>query len=240
MSAAATPNPTAQPDANPVADKGSHAGRLLDLVRKLIDYGKEIAGTLRQRAATGLGFDAFRFGTRDLTLILARITRGLHLATALEARVLQNAARLDAEPAASPAPSRHKPRAAQPAARRAPEADTILAHLPTPEQIAAEVRRRPIGAVIADICRDLGIMPNHPLWRELQHAIIRYGGSLAGLVKDILTPGESAWQVRAGRWTRVPGRLATVPEIRKAWWPAAETPARGCPSPGRRGCHRIG
>jgi hypothetical protein len=186
MSAAATPNPTAQPDPNPVADKGSRAGRLLDLVRKLIDYGKEIAGTLRQRAATGLGFDAFRFGTRDLTLILARITRGLHLATALEARVLQNAARLDAEPAASSAPSRDRPRAAQPAARRAPEADALLAHLPTPEQIAAEVRRRPIGAVIADICRDLGIMPNHPLWRELQHAIIRYGGSLAGLVKDIL------------------------------------------------------
>ena len=57
--------------------------------------------------------------------------------------------------------------------------------LPTPEQIAAEVRRRPIGAVIADICRDLGIMPNHPLWRELRDAIIRYGGSLARLVKDI-------------------------------------------------------
>ena len=183
---ATTPNPTAQPDANPVADKGSRAGRLLDLVRKLIDYGKEIAGTLRQRASTGLGFDAFRFGTSDLALILARITRGLHLATALEARVLQNAARLDAEPAASRAPSPHRPRAAQPAARRAHEADTLLAHLPTPEQIAAEVRRRPIGAVIADICRDLGIMPNHPLWRELQYAIIRYGGSLARLVKDIL------------------------------------------------------
>jgi hypothetical protein len=186
MSAAATPNPTAQPDANPVADKGSHAGRLLDLVRKLIDYGKEIAGTLRQRAATGLGFDAFRFGTRDLALILARITRGLHRATALEARFLQDAARLDAEPAASPAPSRHKPRAAQPAARRAPEADALLAHLPTPEQIAAEVRRRPIGAVIADICRDLGIMPNHPLWPELRVLIIRQGGNLANLVKDIL------------------------------------------------------
>ncbi len=191
MSAAATPTPTAQLDPNPAdpspaADQGSRAGRLLDLVRKLIDYGKELAGTLRQRAATDLGFDAFRFGTSDLALILARITRGLHRATALEARFLQDAARLDAAPAASRAPSRHRPRAAQPAARRAHEADTLLARLPTPAQIAAEVRRRPIGAVIADICRDLGIMPNHPLWRELQHAIIRYGGSLAGLLKDIL------------------------------------------------------
>jgi hypothetical protein len=29
-------------------------------------------------------------------------------------------------------------------------------------------------------------MPSHPLWRELSVAIIRYGGSLANLVKDIL------------------------------------------------------
>jgi hypothetical protein len=41
------------------------------------------------------------------------------------------------------------------------------------------VRRRPVGAVIADICRDLGILPSHPLWRELSEAIIRLGGSLA-------------------------------------------------------------
>jgi hypothetical protein len=127
-----------------------------------------------------------RFGTSDLALILARITRGLNRATALEARLLQNAARLDAEPAPSRAPSRPRQRAAQPVARRAHQADDLLAHLPTPEQIAAEVRRRPIGAVIADICRDLGILPSHPLWRELQHAIIRYDGSLANLMEDIL------------------------------------------------------
>ena len=58
--------------------------------------------------------------------------------------------------------------------------------MPTPEQIAAWVRRRPIGAVIADICRDLGVMPNHPLWSELRILIIRHGGSLANLVRDIL------------------------------------------------------
>ena len=178
MSAAASvPDPTTQP---------SRSARLLDLVRKLIDYGKELATTLRERASSDLRFDALQFGTSDLALILARITRGLNRATALEARLLQNAARLDAEPAPSRAPSRPRQRAAQPAARRAHQADDLLAHLPTPEQIAAEVRRRPIGAVIADICRDLGILPSHPLWRELQHAIIRYDGSLANLMKDIL------------------------------------------------------
>ena len=68
----------------------------------------------------------------------------------------------------------------------AAEADPGLAHLPTPEQIAAEVRRKPIGAVIADICRDLGITGSHPLWREVQRAIILHGGNLARLVSDIL------------------------------------------------------
>ena len=75
--------------------------------------------------------------------------------------------------------------------------------MPTPEQIAAEVRRRPIGAVIADICRDLGVMPSHPLWRELRIVIIRNGGSLANLVKDIL---DRAIQLPASPWplTRFP------------------------------------
>jgi hypothetical protein len=54
------------------------------------------------------------------------------------------------------------------------------------EQIAAEVSRRPIGAVIADICRDLGILPSHPLWREVQQLIIEHGGSLVRLVSDLL------------------------------------------------------
>jgi hypothetical protein len=70
--------------------------------------------------------------------------------------------------------------------RGARTADPGLARLPTPEDIAAQVRRRPIGAVIADICRDLGIMPSNPLWRELPLAIIANGGNLATLVKDIL------------------------------------------------------
>jgi hypothetical protein len=29
-------------------------------------------------------------------------------------------------------------------------------------------------------------MASHPLWRELQHAIIRYDGNLANLVEDML------------------------------------------------------
>ncbi|HXA25563.1 MAG TPA: hypothetical protein VNW90_25070 [Acetobacteraceae bacterium] len=175
--AATAPTPTTEP---------SRAGRLLDLVRKLIDYGKELAATLRQHSATiDLAAATRPFGTRDIALILARITCGLHRANALEARLVRNAARLDAAPRPRAKPSVARPAAAtRPPA--APPTDARLAHLPTPEQIAAEVRRRPIGAVIADICRDLGIMPSHPLWREVQMAMIRHGGSLANLVRDLI------------------------------------------------------
>jgi hypothetical protein len=85
--------------------------------------------------------------------------------------------------------------------------------LPTPEQIAAEVRRRPIGAVIADICRDLGIMPNHPLWRELREVIIRHGGNLAVLVKDIITQATSTISRRwsAGMSPILPAPLQPSP-----------------------------
>ncbi len=58
--------------------------------------------------------------------------------------------------------------------------------LPTESEIAAWVRRRPIGTVIADICRDLGIMCDHPLWRQLHLAITMEGGSYTRLVTEII------------------------------------------------------
>jgi hypothetical protein len=175
----------------------SRSGRLLALVRKLIDYGQHLADTLRQRAlpndTTGL---ARTFGTSDLTLILARITQGLHRAGLLAEKITRTAARLDAEPPPKPAPSPRAPRAlpceAQPPSPRPAQpqqpADTAscLANLPTPEQIAAKVRRQPIGAVLADICRDLGIAPSHPLWDELHLAINEFGGNYIRLVMDRL------------------------------------------------------
>jgi len=217
MSAASTASAT-QTTPNPAdTDKPSRAGILLGLVRKLIDYGKELAATLRQR---GAGADLYPlvlgFGTLDIARILACITCGLHRAQALEARLVRNAARLDAERKPAAAPSRRKPRAAA-ATPPAPD-DPRLARLPTPEQIAAQVRRRPIGAVLADICRDLGLTTNHPLWQELSHEIIRYGGSLAALHKDLCQ--------RAVRTAR--SWLATRP----ASWVAPPAPP---PAPGGTG-----
>ncbi len=48
------------------------------------------------------------------------------------------------------------------------------------------VRRRPIGAVIVDICRDLAIRPDHPLWRDIQNAINNHGGSYVRLLKHVI------------------------------------------------------
>ena len=61
--------------------------------------------------------------------------------------------------------------------------------LPTSQEIAADIRRRPIGAVLADICHDLGIMPgqmDRALWDELVLAMVQYGGSVARFHKTML------------------------------------------------------
>ncbi len=194
----------------------SRSANLLGLVHKLIDYGRELAATIRRRAFTDPIAVRCCFGTADVALILARISRGLHRANALEARLLRDADRLDAT--LQGAVSQPRPRASRPAAAPvAGEAGARLTHLPTPEQIAAKVRRQPIGAVIADICRDLGILPSHPLWRELQIVIIRENGSLANLVKDIL---DQAFPISA---TAQPGPARCPPA------PLAQFPATGPP-----------
>jgi hypothetical protein len=171
-------------------DTPSRIGRVLGVLRKLIDYGRHLATVVQQRAAApGFSLFARPFGTADLALILARITAGLHRAATLESRLCQRAARgRDLTPASVRLPAPHQPRPprqlAPPDAQPAdPAEDPRLARLPTEEQIAAEVRRRPVGAVIVDICRDLGVRPgdcDRAFWDELCHATISYGGSLAG------------------------------------------------------------
>ena len=185
--AAATPVPTKDPDPSRTdANTPTRIGRLLGVLRRLIDYGKQLATTVRQRAASpDFHLLARPFGTADLAVILARISAGLRRAAALESRLCACAARgrdLTPAPARPPAlrgPCPARPAAPHPAAVEAPR----LAPLPPAEEIAAAVRRRPVGAVIVDICRDLGITPGNcdrGVWDELAHAIITYGGSLAG------------------------------------------------------------
>jgi hypothetical protein len=175
-------------------------GRVLSVVRKLIDYGKQLADTLQQRAtAPGFARFASRFGTADVAFILARITNGLLRAAALEARLCQRAERgqdLTSPPMRFPdnRGPRDAPMAAPPSAQPEPQRpddtqDPRLARLPTADEIAAEVRSRPVGAVIADICRDLGIAPgelDRAFWEELNLAIISYGGTYGGVLNDLI------------------------------------------------------
>jgi hypothetical protein len=187
MSAAATaPGPASQPAPWPAStDRRGCLTRLLGLVRSLIDHGRKLAAAVGQRALPNdPALANCRFGTSDIALILSRITLALQRATALEARLERSAARPDPKPQPPRALSQCTARAPQ-APRKPAAADPRLAGLPTVEQIAAEIRRRPVGAVIADICRDLGIMANHPLWRELHLAIILHGGNLARFVNDM-------------------------------------------------------
>ena len=174
------------------ANAPGRTGSLLGLVRRLIDYGKDLVSSLQQRTvttATNLGEAMRQFGTIDIALIVSRVTRGLQLAAALEARLVSDADQQEAAPAPSARPPR-APSATQPTSWFASDAAPCATALPTPAQIAAQIRRRPIGAVIADICRDLGILPNHPLWRELSAAITQNGGKLANLVSDIFKRGR--------------------------------------------------
>ena len=178
------------------AAKPTRASRLLNLVRKLIDFGKEVAHSLQQQAAIADPFRlARRFDTTDIPLILARIARGLRLAAGLEARLISHPP--PEQPpapagAASPtAPASRTPRTAPSPYRCARQAeDPRLAALPTAEEIAAECRRRPIGAVLADICRDIGIPLSHPLWRELNFAIMDHGGNATALAIEMFRRGR--------------------------------------------------
>jgi len=177
------------------ADAPNRTGRLLGLIRMLIDYGRQLASTLQQRtSATNLAEITRHFAIIDIGQILARITRGLHRAAALEAKLASRLDRQPAAPAAVGAPSRRQTRAPRPVDRNVGTTDPRLTRMPTPGDIAAEIRHRPVGAVIADICRDLGIMTSHPLWREHSRAIIENGGNLATLYKDI-TKRVSAWLI---------------------------------------------
>jgi hypothetical protein len=147
---------TTTPD-TPTPDTPSRSARLLGLVHKLIDYGKELAATIRRRAFTDPQFASTHFGSADAALILASISRGLHRANALEARIVRGAARLDAAPRAGVSP--RNPRVPRPAPAPAPaEADPRLARLPprrrSPPRSAAarSVQSWPISAATSASC----------------------------------------------------------------------------------------
>jgi hypothetical protein len=218
---AALPNaPDPHPDQAPgSAPAPTRTSRLLSLIHTLIAYGTAFAQALQQRATVPASV-AQQFGTLNIALILSRIVRGLQLATALEARLVAHPLREMAPSAALRAPTYREPRIAPPVEPRARRPVLPpLPDMPTAEQIAEAVRRRPAGAVIADICRDLGIVPSHPLWRKVMMAVTEFGGNYARLFSDVVKrvctwlddPGASADDRSPASWPQAAAACGTGP-----------------------------
>ena len=155
--------------------KPSRSAALLQIVRTLIDIGRQRLAAIRaQPGPKETRAIACAFGTFNVALIVARILRGLRIAAALEDRAIAVAPRLDTppRPRATSAPSAPRP----PRKPNRPDAEDD-ARMPTDQEIAEMIRRRPIGAVLVDICADLGIGIDHPLWQELRWIIMDHNGT---------------------------------------------------------------
>ncbi len=196
---------------DPAPAGGNRIGRVLGLARRLISYGKDLVDRVFQQAGTpAFARLAKPFGTTDMGAILGRIMRGIQLAMALEERLARRAARGQDIAPPAPIPPRN-PAAPGPGAQRLrlePAEKAALQALrdnpmlpPSPGAIAGLLRRRPVGEVIAEICRDFGILPGEgdpELWRELERAITEFGGNLATYATAVLDRTFGAERARAG------------------------------------------
>lgn len=186
-----TAEPAQPPD--PHQDRAAtRATRLLGLLHKLIDFGKEMAAAAQQRpTGEALVFLAMHFGTKSTALILASIARGLRLAAILEERLGGQPARLNPARAAADALSPRKPRAPRPAS---PPQDKHRTTLPTSPKIAAWFREDPIETVLLHICNELGLTPDDPLWQEVDDILIEHYDDLIQKVQNVwkrTTPTEN-------------------------------------------------
>jgi len=224
----AQPAPETSQPSGPSDRTDSRGAGLLGLVRRLLDFGRTLVDILQQRNTADAPDDvAERFATRNLALIIARITRGVWLAGALERRMVRAQTRQDdpAKPDTSDRSSDARPDPDRPievrprAARRKPVDEAAeLANLPSARAIAARVRGREIGAVIVDICRDLGIDGSHPLWGEVLEAITVHGGSRARMLNVVQR--RSADRIRAELVALAPDTVARFDRVCAGLWPA--------------------
>jgi len=170
---------------------------LLHAARTLLIYGRHLLETVRQRAAAP-NFNAIAacFGTDNLSTIVAHLNRGLLRAFALERVLLARAAtgqdidfieRRTPTPATQPAASlpterKHAPRPSRPRGWDNPEL-----FMPTLQELERQVRRRPIGRTILDICLDLAVVPGFchgQFWNELFDIMNYFGGSVDKLMRQ--------------------------------------------------------
>ena len=165
--------------------------RLRHILRKLIAHAEHLTWDLTRRP-TGMAvlWITVRFATKDIPLILARITRGLRLAAALHATLPRPQREHQREhQREQPAPAERKRRT-----RPTPQScnHELCNHadsgapiaLPTSEEIAAQLRNRPIGEILTEICLALGILTEDPLWRELESVLLENGADCDRIAQD--------------------------------------------------------
>ena len=191
---------------SPAAPVPEYIAVLLHAVGILLGYGRHLLATVRHRAtAPTFPTIAACFGTANLSTILAHLNRGILRAAALERFLLARAAtgrdinivtrrtRTDEPPPAPAAPQAEQP-ADQPARPKAaprpslpPGWDDPELFMPTQEELERQVRRRAVGRTIADICRDLAVVPGFctaAFWNELFEIMHYFGGSVATLMRE--------------------------------------------------------
>src|SRR5579859_6813434 len=195
--APADTSPDPQQD-HPAITLSTNVDFLLHAARILLTYGCHLIETIRHRATTpSFNSIAANFGTANLSTILAHLKRGMLRATALERVLLARAATgrdidfvqrhkpepqpatAEAQPQQSNAPEpattgTHTPRPSRPAGWDDPEL-----FMPTLEDLERQVRRRPIGRTICDICLDLAVVPglcHSAFWNELFDIMNWFGG----------------------------------------------------------------
>ena len=183
-------------------------GHLFQLLHILLDVGFHLSETLEHRAAArGFATIGQFFGTARTPEILARIMRGVLRLVALQRVLLERAScgrdlpefkppgeraepRPPGEPAVQPETKEKKRRGPRPNPNAVPDLDD----LPSLEEFEAEVRRRPIGRTLADICRDLGVSPafcTREMWNALFFAIHHNHGNVGKLYLDFCRRREA-------------------------------------------------
>ena len=197
-----TPKPTA---AVPPKDRpGAIPERLaavLQLVRILLTHGRRLAETAAGQAHTPqFATIAAVFGTYNLAFIVLRVQRGILRAIALERYLLARAARgrdiaiVPPRNRTPASPGETPQETPQPAATSTRGYGRFLdpshpanLHIPGLRELQAQIRRRPIGRTIADICTDLAVIPGFctgQFWGGLFETLQSYGGSLTAMYQS--------------------------------------------------------
>ena len=194
----------AQPQLRPlVIERGepepvtTRAERLLSIVQKLIVFGFTLAHTLRQ----GLRPETRRivtrhFGTIDIERILRRIMEGMILARSLEERLINNPG-WPRDMTLDEVVRKRTQRSDEPPVEAAADDEAVAetdpadaaaaqARLPSARKIAKALRHRPAWSVLMEICRNVGLTPEHELWFEAVVAIIENGGDATPLFTDAM------------------------------------------------------